>query len=87
MDTIQNRRRFLTTVSSAGAATLLGKRRAFAQEAPPETTSIRLVKNQSICIAPQYVAADLLRAEGFTDVQYISDPTLVHPRCNRAQRG
>ena len=24
-----------------------------------------------ICIAPQYVAEELLRAEGFTDVRYV----------------
>jgi NitT/TauT family transport system substrate-binding protein len=39
------------------------------QEAPPETTTIRLVKIPGICVAPQYVAEELLRAEGFTDIQ------------------
>ncbi len=42
-------------------------------EAPPETTRIRLNKIRSICLAPAYVAEALLRAEGFTDVQYIGD--------------
>ena len=28
-----------------------------------------------ICLAPQYVAEDLLRAEGFTDVEYVEFPT------------
>jgi NitT/TauT family transport system substrate-binding protein len=37
---------------------------------PPETTTIRLAKNPSICIAPQYVVSDLLNAEGFTNVFY-----------------
>src|SRR5689334_10264454 len=36
-----------------------------------ETTRIRLNQIGGICIAPQYVAADLLRAEGFTDVEYV----------------
>jgi NitT/TauT family transport system substrate-binding protein len=36
-----------------------------------ETTRIRLYQSAGICIAPQYVAADLLKAEGFSDVQYI----------------
>jgi NitT/TauT family transport system substrate-binding protein len=36
-----------------------------------ETTRIRLSQIAGICIAPQYVAADLLKAEGFTDVQYV----------------
>jgi NitT/TauT family transport system substrate-binding protein len=79
MQTAQSRRRFLSTLTSAGAASLLGTTRSPAEDAPPETTSIRLVKNLSICIAPQYVAADLLRAEGFTDVQYISTPPLSIP--------
>jgi NitT/TauT family transport system substrate-binding protein len=35
-----------------------------------ETTRIRLAQFPSLCVAPQYVAEDLLRAEGFTDVQY-----------------
>ena len=43
-----------------------------AQEAnPPETTTIRLAKNPTICIAPQYVVSDLLSAEGFTNVVYV----------------
>jgi NitT/TauT family transport system substrate-binding protein len=71
MQTIQNRRRFLATLSSAGAAGLMAAPTSFAQEAPPETTTIRLAKSRSICIAPQYVADELLRAEGFTDVRYV----------------
>jgi NitT/TauT family transport system substrate-binding protein len=39
---------------------------------PPETTRLRLIKIPSICLSPQYVAEEFLRAEGFTDVQYIS---------------
>jgi NitT/TauT family transport system substrate-binding protein len=71
MYTMQDRRRFLATLSSAGAAGLIGTPTSFAQEAPPETTTIRLAKNPSLCIAPQYVAEELLRAEGFTDVRYV----------------
>ena len=40
-------------------------------EPPPETTRIRLVRIPSICQAPQYVAEELLRSEGFTEVQYL----------------
>jgi NitT/TauT family transport system substrate-binding protein len=71
MPTIQNRRRFLATLSSAGAAGLLGSPNSDAQEAPPETTTIRLVKSPSLCSAPQYTATELLHAEGFTDVRYV----------------
>ena len=38
---------------------------------PPETTTIRLAKNPTICIAPQYVVSDLLNGEGFTNVVYV----------------
>ena len=40
-------------------------------EPPPETTRIRLVRIPSICQAPQYVAEELLRSEGFTEVHYL----------------
>jgi NitT/TauT family transport system substrate-binding protein len=56
----------------AGTAGLLGlPARRVAAEPPPETTNIRLVQLPAICLAPQYVAEELLRAEGFADVQYI----------------
>jgi NitT/TauT family transport system substrate-binding protein len=42
-----------------------------AAEPPPETTKIRLVHSPSICIAPQYIAEEFLRLDGFTDVQYL----------------
>src|SRR2546422_5344237 len=37
-------------------------------EPPPETTRIRLGKIPSICRSPQYIAEDLLKAEGFSAV-------------------
>ena len=42
-----------------------------AAEPPPETTRLRLSKVPSICVAPQYVAEGLLRAEGFTQIDYV----------------
>jgi NitT/TauT family transport system substrate-binding protein len=45
---------------------------AIAAEPPPETTKLRLdQRSGGICTAPQYVAEQLLRGEGFTDVQYL----------------
>lgn len=44
---------------------------AAAANAPPETTRLRLVRFPSICFAPQFLAEEFLRAEGFNDVQYI----------------
>jgi NitT/TauT family transport system substrate-binding protein len=59
----------------AGTAALLGWRPGHtAGEPPPETTKVRLYKFPGLCLAPQYVAEDLLRAEGFTDVQYLDFP-------------
>ena len=72
MHMIQNRRRFLTSLSAAGAAGVLGARRALADEGPPEVTTIRIFRDPSICIAPAYISEELLRAEGFTDIRYIS---------------
>jgi NitT/TauT family transport system substrate-binding protein len=71
MQTTQSRRSFLATLSSAGAAGLIGPRDVLAAEAPPETTTVRIAKFAGICIAPQYVADELLRVEGFTDIRYV----------------
>ena len=70
MQSIQSRRRVLATLFSAATAGLIGGK-VSAQEAPPEITTIRLGKIPGVCIAPQYVAEELLRGEGFTDVQYV----------------
>jgi len=74
----QTRRRLLATLSSATAAGLFGGK-VSAQEAPPEITTIRLAKTPTICLAPQYVAEELLRSEGFTDVQYVDMPVDAYP--------
>jgi NitT/TauT family transport system substrate-binding protein len=42
-----------------------------AAEPPPETARLRLVRRPGICVAPEYVAEELLHGEGFTEVQYI----------------
>jgi NitT/TauT family transport system substrate-binding protein len=67
-----SRRQFLGRLTLAGTAGLCGghPRRAVA-EPPPETTTLRLDQTGAICIAPQFVAAELLRGEGFTDVHYV----------------
>jgi NitT/TauT family transport system substrate-binding protein len=71
MQTSQNRRGFLATLSAAGGAGLIGAARSFGQEPRLETTTVRLAKVSGTCIAPQYVAEELLRLEGFTDIQYV----------------
>ena len=72
MHSTQSRRRFLTTLSSAGAAGLIGAHNSQAQEGLLETITVRLAKIAGICIAPQYVADELLQAEGFTDIRYVA---------------
>ena len=67
-----NRREFLTNLAVAGSAALLGLHSdAFAAEPAPETTRIRIPQIPSTCRSPEWVAEELLRSEGFTDVQYI----------------
>jgi NitT/TauT family transport system substrate-binding protein len=85
MPIVHSRRRFLTDVAFAGAAGLAGggaglavvgaflggSGQSLAAEPPPEITAIRLAKGSISCVAPQYVAEELLRAEGFTDIHYV----------------
>ena len=68
-----SRRRFLGGLTLAGTAGLLGVHSTpVAAEPPPETTRIRLIQFTSPCAVPLYLSEDLLRAEGFTDVQWVS---------------
>jgi NitT/TauT family transport system substrate-binding protein len=58
----------------------LGGSKARAEETPLETTRIRLYDWTSVCVAAQFVAEELLKSEGFTDVQYVKDePTGTLP--------
>ena len=79
MPFLQTRRRLLTDLAFVSAAglggvglsSLSGSGQSRAAEPPPEITTIRLAKIPITCVAPQYIAAELLRIEGFTDIQYI----------------
>src|SRR4051794_29150946 len=71
MPIVQRRRRFLSNLALAAAALggaraagLVGSGRTLGAEAPPETTEIRLKRLPVYCEAPQYIAEDLLRAQG-----------------------
>jgi len=72
MPLTQTRRSFLCMTALAGAAGLLSPRRARADEPALETTTVRFGKAPVICFAPQYICEALLRAEGFTDVRFIT---------------
>ena len=65
------RRAWLAGAAALGASSVLGRPSCASAEPPPETARIRLVREQSICLAPIYVAEDLLKAEGFTQVEYV----------------
>jgi NitT/TauT family transport system substrate-binding protein len=71
MPMMQTRRRFLSTLSLAGAARLLHASSALAADRELETTVVRFMRTPSLCHAPQFVAEELLRAEGFTEIRYL----------------
>ena len=70
-----SRRELLAGTSMLGAATMLGLPRTAAAEPPPEIQKIRLVHAPAICRAPQYLTEELLRLEGFSEVEYVDIPT------------
>ena len=72
MRMMQTRRRFLTTMALAGAASVIRVRPSLAAEGTLETTSVRFIKSPVICVAPQYAATELLRDEGLTEVDYVA---------------
>jgi NitT/TauT family transport system substrate-binding protein len=68
------RREFVRGLTLGGTMGLLGVRPQTAgAEPPPETTKLVMRRPPSggFCIAPLFVAEELLKAEGFTDIQYI----------------
>jgi len=71
MRTGWSRRAFLGTAALAGTGALWGSRSEAIAEPQPETTTLRLVQAPGICMAPQLVAEDLLRGEGFVDIRYV----------------
>ena len=76
---MQDRRHFLkagilvAAAGLAGGAAFTHSRRTLAEEASPETTSVRLLyyKDDATCIAPIDILDDVLRDEGFADIRYV----------------
>ena len=68
-----NRRDFLSGASALGAASLLGWPEISRAE-PPETTRFRIAHGPFICYAPQFLAEEFLRLEGFTEIEYAPVP-------------
>ena len=83
----QSRRNFLTTFLFGVSARLIEPPGAFAAEGPLETTAVRFAKIPGICNAPQYVAEELLRAEGFTDISYVGLVAAGAPAVDAVARG
>lgn len=73
------RRQIVKTPACIGVASLFGLGRAVAAEPPPEIRKIRLVKMPTICLAPQYLAEELLHLEGFTEVEYVDLDRIAAP--------
>src|SRR6476469_7961213 len=87
MSSIQTRRGFLTTLASTCAAGLpLGRATGVVQDAPPETTKIRIAKGSPLCWAPMYLVDTLLRAEGFVEIEYVNtSPAALTPALARGE--
>ena len=83
------RREFMRHIGIAGAAAALGyaPRLLAAAEPPPETTRIRLSKVPTACLAPQYIAEELLKAEGFNRIEYVETGTGGLPMANVLSAG
>jgi NitT/TauT family transport system substrate-binding protein len=66
------RRRFLAGASALAAAGLSSAyRAALAADPPAELRKIRLLHIPAICHAPQYLAEEMLRLEGFAEIEYV----------------
>jgi len=87
MTLTQTRRRCLKTLSLAGATGFVFPMGAMAAERALETTSVRLPKTMGVCVAPQYIVEDLLRAEGFTDIRYVDLPSTPAATIEAVARG
>src|SRR5262245_6304293 len=90
---MQNRRHFLmngfslTAAGLTAAAALTGVRRTRAEEAPPETASVRLLKDLGTCVAPLEILDDLLRDEGIDDVRYVGPGPIADANTQLVARG
>ena len=71
---MMERRAVLRVLSAGVIGSITVAPRAFAAEPPPETTRVRLNRYpfDVACVAPQWLAEELLRAEGFKTVDYVS---------------
>ncbi|MEQ1949857.1 ABC transporter substrate-binding protein [Mesorhizobium sp. CN2-181] len=73
MPIIQSRRRFLAGAAMVGAAGIVGLPKPLHAEPPLETTTVRLPRwiGGAYCWAGAYIAGELMRADGLTDVRFV----------------
>ncbi len=64
------RREFLKASCTLGAASILPFAKSAAAKQSPEVTRVRMGHLRAICTAPLYLAEDMLRLEGFSQVEY-----------------
>jgi NitT/TauT family transport system substrate-binding protein len=69
-----NRRDFLAATCALSASAVLGSAKRASAEPLPEVKKIRLPHTGALCLAPQYVAEELLKIEGFSTVEYVQTP-------------
>ena len=78
MQIVQNRRTFLAGLSSAGGAGLIGTRhrpgRSRPRKRPP---SVCPVDRRRLLLGGLYLAGELMRADGITDVRYVQGDNSV----------
>jgi NitT/TauT family transport system substrate-binding protein len=67
-----SRRKFLGATGALSLAALAPPTGANSAEAAPEIQKLRLLHAPALCLAPQYMAEELLRLEGFTEVEYVA---------------
>jgi hypothetical protein len=86
MSATHSRRDFLFHASAVGVASLFGLPRFAHAEPPPEVGTIRIVRTPALCFAPQFLAEELLRLEGFSEVEYVKTGR-QHSHDPRQERG
>lgn len=69
-----SRRNFIQGATALAVAPLLGLSEPTIAEAPLETTRFRIANGPFICYAPQFLAEEFLRMEGFTEIEYVPVP-------------
>ena len=65
-----NRHDFLAQAAALTGGSLLPFSNTARAEPPPEVSRIRVAKIPAICLAPEYLAEEMLKLEGFTQIEY-----------------